>query len=444
MVSTKRFSVLLLVMLVIGVLSLPAQAQDATEMAGGATIPAAKCAAPGDVTIRVWDENWAKVLKDATAAWVSDYCPGANVTIDQVPWSNYWDKLKIDAASGDLPDVFNLNQATGYNYAAQGSLLDLTPYFAKSGIDATVWGPGLVDPYRYGDNNDIYAAPLEWVTAVVFYNKDLFDKAGLAYPTADWTWDDYAKDAAALTDSANGVYGSASFAEYVAGWGSWIASAGVPPQVTQDHTTCTLTEPGSIEALNFLKGLQDSGYSPSISQMGGSGADDEYNLFKSGKVGLYLGGNWKLPNAKDDLAFNWDLVTMPHNPTTGLSRPVLHASSWAASSSSKNPDLAANMVQYLISDEGQKFFADAGGVAPSDPNPELQQAWVDSFGIAGKNIQAFVDATKDSQGYTQFSGESIDKATSDMITNIFDLGMSVEDATKAACDGMQPDLVKAS
>jgi len=292
MVSTKRLSVLLLVVLLIGLLSLPAQAQDATAEAttsvsvAGATIPAAKCEQPGDLTIRVWDENWAKVLKDATAAWVANYCPPANVTIDQVPWSNYWDKLKIDASSGDLPDVFNLNQATGYNYAAQGSLLDLTPYFAKSGIDATVWGPGLVDPYRFGDNKDIYAAPLEWVTAVIFYNKDLFDKAGLAYPTADWTWDDYAKDAAALTDSANGVFGSASFAEYVAGWGSWIASAGVPPQVTQDHTTCTLTEPRSIEALNFLKGLQDKGYSPSISQLGGSGADDEYNLFKSGKVGM--------------------------------------------------------------------------------------------------------------------------------------------------------------
>jgi multiple sugar transport system substrate-binding protein len=450
MVSTKRLSVLLLVVLLIGVLSLPAQAQDATAEAttsvttAGATIPAAKCDKPGALTVRTWDENWAKTIKSATDAWVSEYCPGATVTVDQVPWSNYWDKLKVDASSGDLPDVFNLNQATGYYYADNGSLVDLTPYFAKSGIDSKVWGSGLVDPYRYGDNKDIYAAPMEWVTAAIYYNKDLFDKAGLAYPTAAWTWDDFAKDAAALTDKTAGVYGAAVYAEYQAGWGSWVASTGVAPLVTQDRTTCTLTQPGSIEAFTYLKGLLDKGYMPTISQMGGSGADDEYNLFKSGKIGLYLGGNWKLPNAKTDLTFNWDLVQMPHNPTTGLSRAALHASAFAAASNSKDPALSANLVQYLISDEGQKFFADAGGTAPSDPSPALQQGWLAASGLSGKNVQAFIDATKDSQGTTQFSGDAIDKATSDLITNIFDLGMSVQDATKAACDAMAPDLTKAS
>ena len=65
--------------------------------------------------------------------------------------------------------------------------------------------------------------------------------------------------------------------------------------MTPDHTTCTLTEPGSIEALTFLKGLQDKGYQPSISQLGGSGADDEYNLFKSGKVGHVPGRRLEAP-----------------------------------------------------------------------------------------------------------------------------------------------------
>ena len=60
----------------------------------------------------------------------------------------------------------------------------------------------------------------------MFYNKDLFDAAGLDYPTADWTWDDFAKDAAALTDTANGVFGSAS-SRNTSRLGNWIASAGV-------------------------------------------------------------------------------------------------------------------------------------------------------------------------------------------------------------------------
>ncbi|MEP7293589.1 MAG: extracellular solute-binding protein, partial [Chloroflexota bacterium] len=184
--NTKRLSVLLLVALLSLVIFVPAQAQD------GATIPAVTCAEPGTLTLRVWDQNWAATLQDATAAWVEEYCPGAEVQVEQVPYAQYWELLPIDASSGDLPDVFNMSQDNFVYYANNGALLDLQPYFDENGLDASVWGTGLVDPYRYGENQDVYGAPLEWVTAGIYYNKDMFDAAGLDYPTADWTWDDFA------------------------------------------------------------------------------------------------------------------------------------------------------------------------------------------------------------------------------------------------------------
>jgi len=432
----RRLSILLLVVFIFSVLS--AQAQD------GATIPAAQCDAPGDLTLRVWDENWAKTVQTIVDKWVADYCPGANVTVNQVPWGQYWDLLKTDASSGDLPDVFNIIQAYGQEYINNDALLNLQPYLESAGIDPSLWGAGSVDPYRSAETQDVYATPLEWVTVAIFYNKDLFDAAGVPYPTADWTWDDFADAAAKLTDPANGVFGAAVYAQYQGGYGDWIASTGTPPVVTADHTTCTLQEPGSIEALSFLKDLLDKGYMPTVSQLGGTSADDEYNLFKSGKVAIYLNGAWKLPDTIRDVTFNWDIVQLPRNPTSGLSRPILHASAWAASANSDNPDLAANLVQFLVSDEGQKIFADAGGVAPGNPNPELQQTWIDSFGDTNVNIQAFVDASKDTQSATNFNGDAFNQATADLVINIFDLGVSVEDATAQACETMQPDLVPAS
>ena len=148
----------------------------------GATIPAAPCTDAGKLTLQVWDENWAKVLTDATNAWIADYCPGAEVDVQQVPWAQYWDLLKTDATSGDLPDVFNLSQDQFGFYATNDVLLNLQPYFDAAGMDTTVWGSGLVDPYRKGDNGDVYAAPLNWDSIVMFYNKDLFDAAGLGLP----------------------------------------------------------------------------------------------------------------------------------------------------------------------------------------------------------------------------------------------------------------------
>ncbi|HVU10665.1 MAG TPA: sugar ABC transporter substrate-binding protein [Phototrophicaceae bacterium] len=443
MFKYKRLSILMLVVAVFAVLSLPAQAQEATPAAtaaeaSGVTIPAVKCAQPGDLTLRVWDENWAKTLKASTAAWIQEYCPGATVTVDQVPWGQYWDQLKTDASSGDLPDIFNLSQDQFGYYASNDALLDLSPYFAKGGVDPTVWGSGEVDPYRYGDNKDVYSAPLNWDSIAIFYNKDMFDKAGLAYPTADWTWDDFAKDAAALTDSANGVWGASVYNDYQSGWANWIASAGVAPVATAGRTQCTLTDPASQAALTFLQGLVQKGYMPTISQIGGTNADDEYNLFKSGKLAMYSNGEWQLPNAVKDITFNWDLVTLPKNPTTGESRSIVHAVGYSVAATSKNPDLAANLVQFLVSDEGEKFFADAGGVPPADPNPALLAEWKNSFGSTKVNIQAFIDALNNSQGVTTF-GEAGDPTT-DMITEIFDNNGSVADATAKACAAIGPYL----
>lgn len=434
--TSKRLSILLVIGLLSMLLSLPVSAQDA------ATIPAASCdGLSGSLTVQVWDENWASALEGAVAAYKENYCPDANIAIEQVPWAQYWDLLKTDATSGDLPDVFNLSQDQVGFYATNGVLLDLQPTFGESGIEPTVWGSGLVDPY-IGANGELFGAPLNWDSIVIYYNKDMFDAAGLDYPTADWTWDDFAADAAALTDADAGVWGASVYNDYQSGWSNWIASAGVPPVANAERTQCTLTEPGSIEALSFLKGLVDQGVMPTISQLGGTNADDAYNLFKSGKLAMYANGQWQLPNAIRDVPFNWDVVQLPKNPTTGESRSTVHAVAWSASATSANPELAANFVQFLSSDDGQQIVAESFGVPPADPNPELLDAWIGSFGETTVNIQSFIDALTNSQGVTTFA-EAGDPTT-DMIVNIFDLGMSVEDATAQACSEIEPYLNAAS
>jgi maltose-binding protein MalE len=157
---------------------------------------------------------------------------------------------------------------------------------------------------------------------------------------------------------------------------------------------------------------------------------------------MLLGGAWRLPEAYQ-VDFNWDTVQMPKNPTTGRSRAILHAASYVASARTKNPDLAANLILYLASDEGQMFFATAGGVAPGNPSPEVQDVWIKSFDSLGspKNIQAFVDATQDSQGVTIFD-EIWNYFDTEFATNIFDLGMSVDDAVAQGCEVVQPYLAQ--
>ncbi len=406
-------------------------AQDAPAIAPQA------CAEPGELTMRVWDENWAAVIQESIDAWVADYCPGAVVTLEVVPWDQYWTLLRTNATSGDLPDVFNVSQDRFFFYAENGAVLDLQPYWDEFGVDTTLWGSGMIDPYRWGEADDLYAAPVNWDTIVVFYNKDMFDAAGVEYPTSAWTWDDFAAASAALTDPANDVYGSAVYSEYQAGYTNFIASTGIPPVVGAGRTECTLDEPRSIEALEFLQGLYAEGYMPSVSVMGGASATDSFNFWLAGRVAMVTNGSWSLPTAIEQATFNWDVVQLPRNPETERTRSIVHSVGYVAAGNSDVPDLAANLILYLVSDEGSAFFANAGGVAPA--NPAQQQAWVESFGDTTVNIQAFVDALEDSQGVTVFD-EIWDAANTELVINIFDLNVSVADAVAQACGFIDAQL----
>lgn len=399
------------------------------------------CDEPGELTMWVWDENWAEIIGDSIEVWKAEYCPGAEVELIQQPWGNYWDLMRTNAAGGDLPDVFNMNQVFFGFYGDNGVLLNLQPYFDEFGLDTSVWGSGMIDPYRVGDDGDLHAAPVEWVTVAMLYNQDMFDAAGLDYPTAEWTWDDFAAAAEALTDPMEDVYGAAAYLEYQTGYPNWIAAAGESPVVAPQRAGCTLTSDASLEALSFLKGLYDEGYMPSVSVLGGASPDDAFNMFVSERIGIISAGAWKIQDAIDQIEFNWDIVQQPRHPETGRSRSTLHAASYVAAANSDNPELAANLILFLVSDEGQMFFAEAGGVAPSNPSAELQGIWADAYADADLNVQAYIDAVQDSVGVNLFA-EIWDVANTELVVNIFDLDMEVEEAAELACEFIDEQIAE--
>lgn len=439
MTRSRLFVVLFIASLVVAGVAFSGRSTPTFAQESGVAITPQACAEAGELTMWVWDENWEKVIRASIEEWKANYCPGAEVDLQVVPWNEYWNLLQTNAASGDLPDVFNMSQDRFYFYANNDVLLDLQPYWDGAGVDTTIWGTGMVDPYRWGEDGDLYAGPVNWDTIAVFYNKDMFDAAGLEYPTAEWTWDDFAAAAEALTNADEDVYGAAVYSEYQAGYPNWIAATGTTPIVEVGRTRCTLQDEGSLEALNFLKDLFDKGYMPSISILGGSSADDVFNYWASGRVAMITGGSWKLPQALSEVTFNWDVVQLPRNPETGRSRSILHSVGYVANGRTENPDLAGNLILYLVSDEGQRFFAEAGGVAPANPSAEIQQMWIDSFGETGVNVQTFVDAIEDSQGVTVFD-EIWDSINTEIVLNIFDLGLGVDEATQLACDFINTQL----
>ncbi|MGC9335616.1 MAG: ABC transporter substrate-binding protein, partial [Anaerolineae bacterium] len=142
------------------------------------------------------------------------------------PWDDYFTKLKTVWAGGDptaIPDVLFLWPTP--SYATRGVLENLQPYVERDNYDLDEYWPYLLDSARY--EGDVYGLPRDIEAHALYYNKKLFDEAGVAYPTDDWTWDDLLAAAEKLTK----VEASGRVSQYALGmeggkWPIWVGQAG--------------------------------------------------------------------------------------------------------------------------------------------------------------------------------------------------------------------------
>lgn len=121
-------------------------------------------------------------------------------------WADYFEKLSLETAQGNMPDLVQMDYQYITTYTENGSLADLTP-FVEDGIirtedmDEMILESGMVGGRLSG---------IAMGTSIIsmIYNPEVFDEAGLYYPKGDWTWDDFAKDCM-LIKERTGKYGAA-------------------------------------------------------------------------------------------------------------------------------------------------------------------------------------------------------------------------------------------
>ena len=140
------------------------------------------------LTFGIWDENQRPAMEALVDAYEAEH-EDVTVEIQLTPYkgSEYWTKLEASATGGKAPDVFWLNVLHVDSYVDGGILADLTDAIADSDIPDN-YSETLIDNYvRDGAN---YAVPKDFDTNALWYNKEIFDAAGVAYPTDDMDYDD--------------------------------------------------------------------------------------------------------------------------------------------------------------------------------------------------------------------------------------------------------------
>ena len=183
----------------------PAQAQPGTTQSAPVQ-PAATQVAGGGAPVQITYMEWGDPAElDVWKAIVSDFeaaNPNIKVDVQVSDWESYWTKLKTLLAANTPPDVFAMDAPLFKDYQSRGVLLNLQPMIDKN--------PGMLDGLypntltAYQSSDGYFGLPRDFQTIVVFYNKDMFDKAGVPYPKAGWTYDDLRATAKALTKDTNG------------------------------------------------------------------------------------------------------------------------------------------------------------------------------------------------------------------------------------------------
>ena len=110
--------------------------------------------------------------------------PGIKVDVQLTGYKDYFTSLATKVGGGNAPDVFEMNMENYLAYMLRGQCLDLT----NMGIDTSAFSAGSLN--AVSSDGKLYAVPESFSTCVMFYNKALFDQAGVSYPTDDWTWAD--------------------------------------------------------------------------------------------------------------------------------------------------------------------------------------------------------------------------------------------------------------
>ncbi|WEK02910.1 MAG: sugar ABC transporter substrate-binding protein [Candidatus Devosia phytovorans] len=375
----------------------------ATALTGLAlTMPAQ---AQTELTYMMWGDPpelavWQQIVEDFEALH-----PDISVSVEVSDWSSYWDRLRVTTVGGNAPDIFAMDAPIYPDWQSRGSLLDLTPYLEAEPTVLDGVYPGPLAAYQLEEGT--FGLPRDFQTIVLYYNKAMFDAAGVAYPTDDWTLEDLRAAAKALTLDADGdgvtdQWGlSVELLDMEPMWGGVVYGYGGAP-ISDDHTKTLLAEGPAADAWTYLNGLALEDHSVmSAEDLESYG----YDGFLAGVAAMTFSGHWVVP-AYNELAFDWDVAPFPAGPAERAT--LVNSAGIVISSATEHPDEAWEFVKFVISEGGQSKLTELGFAIPVLEAVANSPVYLDQ--AAKGNHQVFLDAldyahTKPSfKGYEEWSG----------------------------------------
>jgi len=315
-------------------------------------------------TFTVAAHNELEARKKATDAFFKKNYPSMTVNYDITPGLDpYFLKMQLQIAGGTPPDYMLMHESRAAAYSAQGLLLPLDDFQAAKPIAGKPEDyAGLVQLKYKGKS---YVWPATFANYCILYNKDIFDKAGVAYPKDDWTYQDMLEIAKKLTKPPD-VWGYTANAD--PGWApEWYPRLKAHGGETFDEgdTQCLLNSPEGIQAFDWLRNAWVSKAAPAPAAIKQAGGD--YAIFLAGQGAMnYFYTGYAMDVFANRKGFKYGLAALPAGPKGRFIR--IGGSSYAIPKGSKFPQIAWELLSYQLGDpEGvQLGYDDKAGTSRVD------------------------------------------------------------------------------
>ena len=322
-------------------------------------------ASPQKVTFSVFGDPAEYAAYESLVAAFSAAHPEIEIELQHIPGqSDYRQRLATAFSSGEPPDVMLLNYRRFGTFAAQGGLEPLVTYLEKSDVihEADFFAPA-INSFKL--DGQLWCIPQNVSSLVVYYNKDLFDAAGVPYPSDDWTWDDFLAAARALTLDTNS---DGTIDQYGVGiepsifrLAPFIWQAGGELVDNQEKPTrLTIDTPEALAAFQWFVDLQVKEHV--VPDAVSESAEDGESRFLNGRLAMYFNSRRGVPTYRTITSFTWDVAPLPQGETAAS---ILHSDGYCMAQATQNKDAAWTFIEFANSAEGQTLVATSGRTVPS-------------------------------------------------------------------------------
>lgn len=417
-------------------------AMAASMMTGATAVNAAEEEVSFDFSMHVANVQEQEPAVYAVVQAYMEQHPNVTINLTGEETNEHYNKMKMDAQAGTLPDVFFNLLAPSKEMAANGDLYCLDDFIAENDL-ASIMNDNMVNSLSV--DGSVYGLPYQKLVTGFWYNQALFDEYGVKVPE---TYDELLE--AAKIFSENDIVTIADGAQDpYSVWGTMglLCRFGYFDKI--DAILAGEESFNNADFVNFynkLAELRDAGAYPS--NVATSTYYDAKEMFMSGKAAMFDSGTWESAylegsEYKDSIAFSWGVSFTDGVGAQNLSMQVPHAPLCISAKVAEDPAKEAAILDFFkfyYSDEGAKIMIDNLCTPPTNYGGELDEAFLSEHPVFGKVIEAMAqDTTSPIMQPDNVSTEAFGNALYDSIYGVINGVYTPEEA----CDMVDNEILLA-